>query len=571
MDAGRRCSLEGTLPPSSSVGLDGTFTDLTGSMGSDLHAPMATSGPQHDLTIDPSGVAGGGQVSPGKAGLLTRFGVSADRAATAAVKAGPFALLGPLLGVVRKGRREAAGPPGEASTSAAGEGSQLVGAAVLPSRVKSNDVVTACYGIVEEEEGGIPPLLPQTTGRSEPSLGVVQGEGGVLRSSLDSLTASPRSSVLVNSGVAVMASTMQGGAAAAAAAVAMARSSGGGEVQLTLKIAGIHWWFRSRSHAAELTAGYYNTATRDGYASIVEMCARHRFGLTLTCIEMCDTQHPPSALCGPEGLLKQVRSLCAHKGVPLSGENALPIFLPAGGVDTTALDRIVFNTRTWHGAAAMAAYWMNRGGSGPYTFGGMPLSGGGGGGASTDQRPQHPHLGQHTNSSPEGSLHDGSGGGGAGQGQGQQGGMYRHAQHFSVGTVLSSYSRISDCGGGGGMNQYQQQQQYGGGISPVAGSVGRTSGGMFRTAHSHGQPLPQQPSSSHQHPYYGGVGGLHPARSDPAIAATGLRADSYADISDPLPPMRSFTFLRLGHEILQNGCQAPWVKFVWKMREGGFC
>jgi hypothetical protein len=51
---------------------------------------------------------------------------------------------------------------------------------------------------------------------------------------------------------------------------------------LTLKIAGIHWWFKSRSHAAELTAGYYNTATRDGYAAIVDLCAKHRFGLTLT-------------------------------------------------------------------------------------------------------------------------------------------------------------------------------------------------------------------------------------------------------------------------------------------------
>jgi hypothetical protein len=41
---------------------------------------------------------------------------------------------------------------------------------------------------------------------------------------------------------------------------------------------------------------------------------------------MCDNQHPPGAQCGPEGLLKQMRSLCALKGVPLSGENALSIF-----------------------------------------------------------------------------------------------------------------------------------------------------------------------------------------------------------------------------------------------------
>lgn len=576
----RRCSLDEILPPSSSVGLEGMLTDRTGSGGSDLLASTRPS-PQQDLTIDPSpdpssAAPGGGLTSPGKSGLLSRFGVSADRAATAVVKAGPFALLGPLLGgVVRKvgQREETIGGHGQVSTSA-GEAPHRDSlgrhAALAPNKMKSNDIA-ACYGIVKEEDSGIPPILTQMTSHSEPFLGGAR-DGGGYRSSLDSFTASPRSGVLVDSGaVAVVASTLQGGVAEASTAAVEAagsRVSGGGEVSLTLKMAGIHWWFRSRSHAAELTAGYYNTATRDGYASIVDMCARHRFGLTLTCIEMCDTQHPPSALCGPEGLLKQVRSLCAHKGVHISGENALPIFLPSGGVDTTALDRIVYNTRTWHGAAAMAAYWTQLGKSGPYTSVGMPLSSGGGSGGMIEQRPQH---GQQANSSPDGSLHDGSGGG-VQQGQG---GLYRHNQYFSLGTVLGSYSRISDCGVVGMNLNQQQQQHYGGGVSPVAGSAGhhggRTSGGMFRTAHSHGQPLPQL-SSHHAHYYSGGGGGgLHPARSDPAIAATGLRADSYADISDPLPPMRSFTFLRLGPEILQSGCQAPWVKFVWKMREGGFC
>ena len=28
---------------------------------------------------------------------------------------------------------------------------------------------------------------------------------------------------------------------------------------LAIKCAGVHWWYNSRSHAAELTAGYFNT------------------------------------------------------------------------------------------------------------------------------------------------------------------------------------------------------------------------------------------------------------------------------------------------------------------------
>ena len=80
----------------------------------------------------------------------------------------------------------------------------------------------------------------------------------------------------------------------------------GRAVEVSLKIAGVHWWYNSRSHAAELTAGYYNTEAHDGYAGILELCAQHGLVATLTCVEMCDGQHPPEALCGPEGLLRQV-------------------------------------------------------------------------------------------------------------------------------------------------------------------------------------------------------------------------------------------------------------------------
>ena len=83
-------------------------------------------------------------------------------------------------------------------------------------------------------------------------------------------------------------------------------------MEVTLKVAGIHWWYRTRSHAAELTAGYYNTAGRDGYNAMIEICAKHGAGLTLTCVEMCDAQHPAEALCGPEGLLRQVPPMLAN-------------------------------------------------------------------------------------------------------------------------------------------------------------------------------------------------------------------------------------------------------------------
>lgn len=123
-------------------------------------------------------------------------------------------------------------------------------------------------------------------------------------------------------------------------------SPSGPPVQLTLKIAGVHWWYRTRSHAAELTAGYYNAEGHSGYEPIVGICALYGACLTLTCVEMCDSQHPPEALCGPEGLLRQVREAAASAGVPLGGENALPCFMP-NVIDEVALQRVVYNTQPW--------------------------------------------------------------------------------------------------------------------------------------------------------------------------------------------------------------------------------
>jgi beta-amylase len=78
-------------------------------------------------------------------------------------------------------------------------------------------------------------------------------------------------------------------------------------VKLGAKLAGVHWWFKSRAHAAELTAGYYNTRDRDGYAPIIRLIAQYNARLSFTCVEMRDCEHPPEGRCSPQGLLQQVR------------------------------------------------------------------------------------------------------------------------------------------------------------------------------------------------------------------------------------------------------------------------
>ena len=72
-------------------------------------------------------------------------------------------------------------------------------------------------------------------------------------------------------------------------------------VALGAKLAGVHWWFKSRAHAAELTAGIYNTRERDGYAAIMKVLRRYAARLSFTCVEMRDCEHPPEGRCSPQG------------------------------------------------------------------------------------------------------------------------------------------------------------------------------------------------------------------------------------------------------------------------------
>jgi beta-amylase len=95
-------------------------------------------------------------------------------------------------------------------------------------------------------------------------------------------------------------------------------------VKISVKVAGIHWHYGTRSHAPELTAGYYNTRNRDGYLPIAQMLARHGAVFNFTCIEMRDHEQPQDAQCAPEKLVHQVALATQKAQVHLAGENALP-------------------------------------------------------------------------------------------------------------------------------------------------------------------------------------------------------------------------------------------------------
>ncbi|XP_021288024.1 inactive beta-amylase 4, chloroplastic isoform X1 [Herrania umbratica] len=92
-------------------------------------------------------------------------------------------------------------------------------------------------------------------------------------------------------------------------------------VTLVAKIGGIYWWYQTVSHPAELTAGYYNTALRDGYDPVLSVLSRHGAALHIPCLEMMDSETPPTFLCSPEGLLKQIQSVSKKRIINLIGRN----------------------------------------------------------------------------------------------------------------------------------------------------------------------------------------------------------------------------------------------------------
>nr|DAD47367.1 TPA_asm: hypothetical protein HUJ06_017304 [Nelumbo nucifera] len=96
---------------------------------------------------------------------------------------------------------------------------------------------------------------------------------------------------------------------------------------IAAKLSGIHWWYKTASHAAELTVGFYNPCNRDGYAAIASMLKKHGAALNFTCVELRTLdQHEdfPEALADPEGLVWQVLNAAWDVSIPVASENALP-------------------------------------------------------------------------------------------------------------------------------------------------------------------------------------------------------------------------------------------------------
>ncbi|PON43037.1 Glycoside hydrolase [Parasponia andersonii] len=98
---------------------------------------------------------------------------------------------------------------------------------------------------------------------------------------------------------------------------------------IAAKLSGIHWWYNMASHAAELTAGFYNSCNRDGYAAIMSMLNKHGAALNFSCAELHMLNHHEDfqdALADPEGLVWQVLNAAWDVCILVAKENALPYY-----------------------------------------------------------------------------------------------------------------------------------------------------------------------------------------------------------------------------------------------------
>ncbi|XP_020552316.1 beta-amylase 2, chloroplastic isoform X1 [Sesamum indicum] len=111
--------------------------------------------------------------------------------------------------------------------------------------------------------------------------------------------------------------------------LAMASLAFAGTPIAAKQLSGVHWWYKTSSHAAELTAGFYNSTNRDGYTPIVLMLKKHKTTLNFTCVELRTLDQYaafPEALADPEGLVWQVLNAAWDAGIHVASENALPCY-----------------------------------------------------------------------------------------------------------------------------------------------------------------------------------------------------------------------------------------------------
>uniref|UniRef100_A0A2P2L3B3 Beta-amylase n=1 Tax=Rhizophora mucronata TaxID=61149 RepID=A0A2P2L3B3_RHIMU len=99
------------------------------------------------------------------------------------------------------------------------------------------------------------------------------------------------------------------------------------DTKIVVKIPAVYWWYKTTSHAAELTAGYYNPTNQDGYASVFEALKKYSVIIKFVCSGLQISGHDSDdILADPEGLSWQVLNSAWDRGLGVAGVNMLSCY-----------------------------------------------------------------------------------------------------------------------------------------------------------------------------------------------------------------------------------------------------
>ncbi|XP_073106339.1 beta-amylase 8-like isoform X2 [Elaeis guineensis] len=95
--------------------------------------------------------------------------------------------------------------------------------------------------------------------------------------------------------------------------------------QVIIKIPAVYWWYKTSSHAAELTAGFYNPTNQDGYSPIFDMLKKHSAAMKFVCYgPQHSAQESDEALADLEGLSWQVMNSAWDRSLAVAAHGTLP-------------------------------------------------------------------------------------------------------------------------------------------------------------------------------------------------------------------------------------------------------
>lgn len=99
------------------------------------------------------------------------------------------------------------------------------------------------------------------------------------------------------------------------------------DTNLIIKVPAVFWWYKTASHAAELTAGYYNPTNQDGYSPVFEALKKHSATIKFMCSGLQVSSYDnDDGFLDPEGLNWQVLNSAWDRRLSVAGENLLSCY-----------------------------------------------------------------------------------------------------------------------------------------------------------------------------------------------------------------------------------------------------